>query len=85
MPRKSRIDAPGALQHIIIRGIERSNIFRDEKDKNVFLMRFGKVLLETSTPSYAWTLMDNPFAFAHRIDAAIHCNAEAVDRICTLF
>jgi REP-associated tyrosine transposase len=59
MPRRARIDTPGALQHIIIRGIERSNIFRDEKDKNVFLKRFGKVLLETSTPCYAWTLMDN--------------------------
>jgi REP-associated tyrosine transposase len=59
MPRRARIDAPGALQHIIIRGIERSNIFRGEKDKNVFLKRFGKILLETSTPCYAWTLMDN--------------------------
>jgi len=26
MPRKSRIDAPGALPHIIDRGIERSQI-----------------------------------------------------------
>lgn len=34
MPRKARIDAPGALQHIIIRGIERKEIFRDAKDKN---------------------------------------------------
>lgn len=27
MPRKSRIDAPGALHHIIVRGIERRKIF----------------------------------------------------------
>ena len=27
MPRKSRIDAPGALHHIIARGIERRRIF----------------------------------------------------------
>jgi len=27
MPRKARIDAPGALHHIIARGIERSEIF----------------------------------------------------------
>ena len=33
MPRKSRIDAPGALHHIIVRGIEISEIFRD----NLFL------------------------------------------------
>ena len=27
MPRRSRIDAPGALHHIIVRGIERKTIF----------------------------------------------------------
>ena len=59
MPRKARIDAPGALQHIIIRGIERKKIYRDAKDKNVFLKRFGKVVLESSTACYAWALMDN--------------------------
>jgi putative transposase len=30
MPRKSRIDAPGALHHIIVRGIERRKLFVDE-------------------------------------------------------
>ena len=49
MPRKARIDAPGALQHIIIRGIERQKIYRDAKDKNLFLRRFGNVVLESST------------------------------------
>ena len=39
MPRKSRIDAPGALHHIIARGIERSKIFRDNTDRNNFLDR----------------------------------------------
>jgi hypothetical protein len=32
MPRKSRKDATGALQHIIIRGIERKAIFKDTTD-----------------------------------------------------
>ncbi len=32
MPRKSGIDAPGALHHIIARGIERKNIFRDNEE-----------------------------------------------------
>jgi len=27
MPRKARIDAPGALHHIIVRGIERRKFF----------------------------------------------------------
>ncbi len=32
MPRKARIDAPGALHHIIVRGIERRKIFYDDID-----------------------------------------------------
>jgi hypothetical protein len=29
MPRLDRLDAPGALHHVIIHGIERRNIFED--------------------------------------------------------
>lgn len=61
MPRQARIDAPGALHHIICRGIERRNIFRDETDRECFLDRLGDVLSETSTPCYAWSLMPNHF------------------------
>ena len=61
MPRKSRIDAPGALHHIIARGIEGRNIFQDEKDRNNFLTRFEDILSEISTPCYAWVLMPNHF------------------------
>ena len=43
MPRRSRIDAPDALHHVICRGIERRRIFRDDADRN----RFGEVPLAT--------------------------------------
>jgi putative transposase len=59
MPRKSRIDAPGSLHHVIVRGIERSSIFRDSKDYESFLTRLAVLLGETSTPCYAWVLMKN--------------------------
>ena len=59
MPRKSRIDAPGSIHHIIIRGIERSPIFRDSKDYQNFLTRLAALLIETSTPCYAWVLIEN--------------------------
>ena len=59
MPRKARIDAPGALQHIICRGIESRNIFFDNTDKDSFIERLGRVLSETQTPCYAWALLDN--------------------------
>jgi hypothetical protein len=39
MPRKACIDAPGALQHIICRGIERRKIFSDDADRNNFVAR----------------------------------------------
>jgi hypothetical protein len=56
MPRKARIDAPGALHHIIIRGIERKVIFKDRIDRKNFLKRLGTILSETDTPCYAWVL-----------------------------
>ena len=49
MPRKARIDAPGALHHIIFRGIERRKIFRDNKDRDDFLDRLGNVLSDSGT------------------------------------
>jgi len=33
MPRNAGIDAPGALHHIIVRGIERKKIFKDDTDR----------------------------------------------------
>ena len=59
MPRQSRIDAPGALHHIIIRGIERRAIYRDDADRESFLARLGGILLETATPCYSWSLLGN--------------------------
>jgi len=59
MPRRARIDAPGALHHIMVRGIERRKIFRDSKDKDHFVERLGNILNETSTPCYAWALLSN--------------------------
>jgi REP element-mobilizing transposase RayT len=61
MPRKSRIDAAGALHHIIARGIERGKIFKDNADRQNFLDRFGAIVKETDTRCYAWALIPNHF------------------------
>jgi REP-associated tyrosine transposase len=61
MPRKSRIDAPGALHHIIARGIDRKDIFKDDKDRDSFLERLGDILAETQTSCFAWALIPNHF------------------------
>jgi REP element-mobilizing transposase RayT len=59
MPRKARIDAPGALHHIIIRGIERKAIFKDTADREIFFERCSGIISETETSCYAWVFMTN--------------------------
>ena len=62
MPRKARIDAPGALHHIVIRGIERRHIFTHDQDRDNFIGRLGDIVTETKTFCFAWALMPN---YAH--------------------
>ncbi|SNB46953.1 transposase [Geobacter sp. DSM 9736] len=59
MPRAPRLDIPHLLHHVIIRGIERCDIFRDDEDRARFIDRLGALLRETSTQCYAWSLMRN--------------------------
>ncbi len=68
MPRKSRIDAPGALHHIIGRGIERKAVFQDDRDRDDFLDR-GTNLEESRTLCYAWALLPNHFHLLLRTGA----------------
>jgi len=44
-----RLDAPGVLHHIMIRGIERRKIFRNDKDREDFLDRLSTLLPKTDT------------------------------------
>lgn len=61
MPRRSRIDSPGALHHVIVRGIERRKIFRDDQDRYNFIERFGNIVEQTGTGCFAWALIPNHF------------------------
>ena len=61
MPRKARIDAPGALHHIIGRGIARQIIFSETTDYDLFLERLGMLLKDTGTGCFAWALIPNHF------------------------
>ena len=58
MLRKARINTSGDLQHIVVRGIERRRIGRDEADSSRFLDRLASVL-QKPTACYAWALMPN--------------------------
>ncbi|MCW8891793.1 MAG: transposase, partial [Deltaproteobacteria bacterium] len=47
MPRQARIDIPGLLQHVIVRGVARTDIFVDDEDREDFVQRLGHLLAET--------------------------------------
>lgn len=61
MPRSARIDYPGALHHIISRGLDKQPIFLDHEDRDRFLNRLGDILIKSKTPCFAWALMPNHF------------------------
>jgi len=61
MPRHKRIKIAGAIYHVITRGIERRNIFLDDRDRQEFVTRLEICLKETGSKCYAWALMPNHF------------------------
>jgi putative transposase len=61
MPRQARIDAPGALHHVIGRGMERREIFYEDRDRDDFLRRLGEIVTQSQTRCYAWALIPNHF------------------------
>lgn len=59
MPRAARLDIPDLLQHVIFRGVDRCDIFRDDNDRRRFLHNLSKLLVQTGTECLAWALMTN--------------------------
>lgn len=59
MPRQARLDAPGTLHHVIIRGIEKKNIVQTQYDRKDFVERLDHLTTETETAVYAWALLSN--------------------------
>jgi len=49
MPRQARLDTPGTLHHVIIRGIEKKPIVDDIKDNKEFVFRLGVLSTEEKT------------------------------------
>jgi len=66
MPRLARLDAPGILHHVIIRGIEGKNIFRDTTDKKNLVNRLDQLIPQSQTSCYAWVLLSNHAHFLLR-------------------
>ena len=66
MPRLARLDTPGLIHHVIIRGIERGKIFRDDKDRDDMIDRLTDLLPATHTECYAWAFLSNHAHFLFR-------------------
>ncbi len=66
MPRLARLDAPGVLHHVIIRGIGRRKIFWDSNDQDDMLARFEDLIPKTNISCYAWALLANHAHFLLR-------------------
>jgi putative transposase len=53
------LDAPEALHHIMVRGIDKTVIFRDDRDNIKFLEKMGAAITGGKCAVYAGVLMDN--------------------------
>jgi len=61
MPRGPRLDAPGVLHRVMVRGLERRRIFRDDEDRAELLKRLAAVHERTGLIILAWALLPNHF------------------------
>jgi hypothetical protein len=59
MPRVARLDTPGLLHHVMIRGIECRKILNDDEDRENLIERLSIPLPETKTQCYAWSFLSN--------------------------
>ncbi len=62
MPRGARLDAPGTWHHVMVRGIERSPLFRTDVDREDFVARLSALVDATGLAVHAWALLPN---YAH--------------------
>jgi REP element-mobilizing transposase RayT len=66
MPRFRRLDIPDLLQHVIVRGIEKRDIFLEDADREDFVRRLSSLAEETETDCLAWSLMSNHLLLRQR-------------------
>jgi putative transposase len=59
MARQARIEYPGALYHVISRGIERHELFRDDEDRERYLGLLEKAVGRYRCRIFAYCLMGN--------------------------
>ena len=61
MPRKLRIEYPGAIYHVMSRGNRRQDIFLDDVDRHDFLKTLAEACQKTAWEVHAFCLMSNHY------------------------
>jgi REP element-mobilizing transposase RayT len=61
MPRKLRLQYPGAIYHVMNRGDRRDNIFKDDEDRYRFLKAVAEACEKTGWQAHAYCLMSTHF------------------------
>jgi len=61
MARQLRIEYPGAIYHVTVRGNAQQNIFRDDKDRHLLCARLAESVETYAVRLYLFCLMDNHF------------------------
>jgi len=76
-------DAPGALHHVVARGINRQRIFLDDPDKKNFIDRLSALLKDSGIKCYAWAVLDNHFHLLLRtgaVSAHLNISVNAINK-----
>jgi putative transposase len=63
MARKTRIEFPGAIYHVLDRGDRREAIYGDDEDRRAFLTTLGEACQRTGWRVHAYVLMSNHYHF----------------------
>ena len=58
---RNRLGELGSFYHVFSRGLDRKQLFLDDRDKHTFLLILGDVLRTTGTRCYAFALMGNHY------------------------
>ena len=61
MARKLRVEFPGAVYHVMSRGDHQEAIYRDDKDRSLFLDTFGEACAKTGWRIHTCVLMVNHY------------------------
>jgi REP element-mobilizing transposase RayT len=61
MARPLRIEYPNAFYHVLSRGERKDNIFRSDRDRNIFIEKLSETCRKFSTIVHAYALMNNHY------------------------